>query len=121
MEARMRRIKELYEWGDITKEEYLKEKERIQQEIGMYVPFENPAKDLERLAGFLTSITKAREEANQEHRNKLARCLFQEVWVKDKQVAAVKPQPELALFFKLNYEEFVNKSLKTRPRGDLNP
>lgn len=61
-----------------------------------------------------------RKEANQEQRSKLARTLFQEVWIKDKQVVAVKPQPEFEPFFQLNYQEFVNKSLKMRPRGDSN-
>ena len=76
---------------------------------------------MEKLAEFLASIGSSWDEANQEQRNKLTRCLFQEVWVKGKEVLAVKPQPELLPFFELNYEEFVNKRLKTRPRGDSNP
>jgi hypothetical protein len=58
---------------------------------------------MERLARFLANVAQAWEEANQEQRNELARCLFQEVWVKDKQVVAVKPQAELEPFFKLNF------------------
>ena len=46
------------------------------------------------------------------------RSLFQEIWIKDKQVVAVKPQPELEPFFQLNYEEFVNKKFESAtPRG----
>jgi glucose-6-phosphate isomerase len=41
--------------------------------------------------------------------------LFQEIWIRNKQVVAVKSQPEFKPFFKLNYEEFVNKRLKMRP------
>ncbi len=69
----------------------------------------------------MADVADAWKEATQEQRNKLARTLFQEIWVKDKQVVVVKPQPELAPFFKLNYGEFVNKVLHMRPRGDLNP
>lgn len=103
-----------------NKEQYLREKAEIQQQL-IHAPAEDSSGGLERLAAFLANVAQAWEEANQEQRNKLARCLFQEVWVKDKQVIAVRPQPELAPFFKLNYEETVNKILNNRPRGDLNP
>lgn len=42
-----------------------------------------------------------------EQRNKLVRCLFQQVWLKDKEVVAVKPLPELEPFFRMNYEDFL--------------
>jgi len=113
----MERVKELYEWGDISKREYMKRKGLIQQEIKGFVRDEYANEDLVRLTEFLGNVAKGWQEANPEQRNKLARCLFQEVWVKEKQVVAVKPQPKLAPFFKLNYEEFVNSLLKKRPRG----
>jgi hypothetical protein len=43
--------------------------------------------------------------------------LFQEMWIRNKQVVAVKWQPEFKPFFKLNYGECVNERLKMRPRG----
>jgi len=116
LEARMERIRELYKWGDVDKKRYLKEKAEVRQQLQLHTPIQDPTESLERLAGFLANVAEAWEEANQEQRNKLARCLFQEIWVKDKQVVAVKPQPELAPFFKLNHEDSVNKILKMRPR-----
>ena len=65
---------------------------------------------------FLSSIGSAWDEANQEQRNKLTRCLFQEVWVKDKGVLAVKPQPELLPFFRLSYECH-SKDIRSDPEG----
>ncbi len=111
----------MYKWGDMTKEDYLKEKQAVLKELNALAPTENRTQNLERLAYFLTSVAEAWDEASQEQRNKLARTLFREVWLKDNQVVAVKPQPELEPFFQLNYEEFVNKVLKVRPRGDSNP
>jgi len=61
------------------------------------------------LAEFLKNVAKAWREANEEQRNKLARQLFDEIWVKDKQVIAVKPRPELKPFFQLSYEEWLKK------------
>ena len=72
-------------------------------------PPETKAKVLERLAEFLEDVPKAWKEANQEQKNKLARQLFDEIWVKDKQVIAVKPRPELKPFFQLSYEKWLKK------------
>jgi hypothetical protein len=35
--------------------------------------------------------------------------MFDQVWLKDKKVIAVKPVPELEPFFKLNYEDFCSQ------------
>ena len=120
-EAQLERIKNLYKWGDISREEYLKEKEGIKKELKALTPVESQAQNLDKLAKFLANIAQAWEEATGELRNKLTRSLFQEIWIKDEQVVAVKPQPELTPFFQFNYEEYVNKVLKKRPRGDSNP
>jgi len=48
----------------------------------------------------LANVAQAWEAANGEQRNKLARCLLQEVWVKDKRVVAVTPRPEFERFFR---------------------
>ena len=88
LEARMQKMKDLYELGDMSKEEYLRKREAIQKELRWLTPPEEEAKNLDKLAEFLVNVAEAWEAADQEHRNKLARCLFEEVWVKDKQVVA---------------------------------
>ena len=120
-EAQLDRIKKLYKWGDIAEEEYRRDREAIQKEMAALAPEASQTTNLDRLAKFLTNIGEAWKVASGEQRNKLARTLFQEIWIKDNQVVAVKPQPELEPFFELNYEEFVNKVLKKRPRWDSNP
>ena len=80
---------------------------------------------LDKLVQFLANIADAWDAASQEQRKKLARCLFQEVWIKGKEVIAVRPQLELKPFFDLNHkamEEKLSRSFwKWRPRGDSNP
>ncbi len=119
-EAQLDRIKKLYKWGDMGEEDYRLEKEAIQKEMVGLAPKTRQA-DLSKLALFLANIGEAWRVASGEQRNKLARTLFQEIWIKDSQVVAVRPQPELQPFFALNYEEFVNKVMKKRPRWDSNP
>ena len=113
LQARLQRLKELYKWGDIGKEEYQREKGQTEGNLAKLIPFNNSAEPLQRLAEFLANITAAWDKANNEQRNKLARCLFQEVWLKDKEVVAIKPQPEFEPFFKLNWDEF-SKVMKSK-------
>ncbi|MFC1982571.1 recombinase family protein, partial [Chloroflexota bacterium] len=119
LHARVQRLKDLYKWGDIGREEYQREKVQIEVQLSKLTPFTNSIEPLERLEEFLANITTAWDKATNEQQNKLARCLFQEVWVKDKKVVAVKPQPEFEPFFKLNWEEFskVMKSKDQAPPG----
>ena len=53
---------------------------------------------LDKLAQFMANIADAWDAASQEQRKELARCLFQEVWIKGKEVIAVRPQLELKLW-----------------------
>ncbi len=55
-----------------------------------------------------------------EKRNKLAGCLFEVVWIKDKKVITVTPRPEFKPFFQLSYEECL-KSSRCDPGGIRTP
>jgi len=85
LEARLQRMKELYGWGDITREQCLAEREAINKDLKSLAPAEEHGKNLDKLAQFLANVADAWGEANQEQGNKLARRLFQEVWIKDKE------------------------------------
>lgn len=119
LQSRIGRLKELYKWGDIGREEYHSEKDQIEGQLAKLISFKTSAEPLKRLAEFLANVTIAWDKANNKQKNSLTRCLFQEVWVKDKEVVAVKPQPEFEPFFKLNWEEFtkVMKSRSQAPPG----
>jgi len=109
LKAQLERLKKLFAWGDLSEKQYLAEKGNTLERLRALVPPETKSKVLEGLAEFLKNVAKAWKEANQEQRNKLARQLFDEIWVKDKQVIAVKPRLELKPFFQLSYEEWVKQ------------
>ena len=125
LEARLDRIRELYGWGDLTREQYVEERDMVKQELTLLSPIEEKDASLDRLAQFLASVADGWTQANQDQRNRLARCLFQEVWIEEKQIVAVKPQPEMKPFFDLNFEamrERLSRNFgKWRPRWDSNP
>ena len=102
-ESRLQRIKELYTWGDITKQEYRIQRDVVQRELAAIPTREGNTQNLERLASFLRNVVEGWRAASQEQRNQLARALFEEVRVRDKQMVAVRATPELEPFFRVSY------------------
>ena len=122
LEGRLRRTKDMYGWGDITEEEYRNQRDAINHELNE-LPIENQdERTLERFANVLKSVKAGWTEASQAQRNRLARVLFEEVKVHDKQVLVIKPVPEIEAFFRVSYE-CQQKSLAGDPvrsrTGDL--
>ena len=113
------RLKELYEWGHKSKTEYLADYAVIDRELRQLPSLENDDDTLTKLALFLKNIVKAWEQATQEQRNRLLKCLFEAIWIKDKRVSAVTPRPEFQPFFELQYADMSQHVLHWRPRGGL--
>jgi len=112
LEGRLRRLKEMYEWGDYTRAAYETRKIDIVKQLDALTPTLGKTDHLDKLAQLLSDVPAAWEMATQEQRNKLARTVFDQVWVKDNVVVAVKPRPELEPFFRLNYEEFLEQIIE---------
>ncbi|MFC1994468.1 recombinase family protein [Chloroflexota bacterium] len=121
LETRLRRVKELYEWGHKTKEEYLADCSEIRHELQKILPEKLNVDVLVKLADFLRDIRSAWKQASQEARNRLATTLFEAVWIKDRKVVAVTPRSEFKPFFDLQYAGKSNYVLQMRPRRDSNP
>lgn len=111
-----------HRWGHKTKADNLADYAAIKRElVQLPDPCTVDSKVLDRLAMFLKDITVAWERANQEERNTMASCLFEVVWIKDKRVVAVTPQPDFKPFFDHVYEGKEEGVCVWRPRGDSNP
>jgi len=114
LERQLKRARELYEWGDYSKAEYETRRDKILDQLTILTVPHQPAEHLEKMARFLADMPAAWAEATLEQRNKLARCLFNQVWLQDKEVVAVKPLAELEPFFRLNYEDFCKRNIEDR-------
>jgi len=112
LERQLKRAKELYQWGDYSKAEYETRRDNILDQLRQLTVPQQPAEHLEKMAQFLACVPAAWAEATPEQRNKLARCLFDQVWLKDKEAIAVKPIAELEPFFKLNYEQYYKQNIE---------
>ncbi len=108
LERQLERERDLYRWGDLTEGEYKRRRDDIRRQLDALNPVPSGSDNLPRLAQFLTDVSSAWESATAEQQNKVARALFEEIWIKDKEVVFVKPRPELDPFFRLNYEESIS-------------
>ena len=99
--GRLERIKELYAWGDMTREAYQAERDRLEARLAAAKGTGERAALLERAAAFLRDLPAAWQAATPEQRNALARVVFRSVELVDDRVAAVVPQPDFAPFFNL--------------------
>jgi DNA invertase Pin-like site-specific DNA recombinase len=102
--ARLERLKKLYTWGDLAEADYLAQRRQITAELDRLEPSTSNGAPVEKLAEFLRNVATAWEEASQELRNRLGRQLFEAVWVRNDKVVAVRPRPELRMFFRMNLE-----------------
>ena len=112
---------ELYKWGDISREQYRAESREIEDELARLPNPIDVDGNMEKLAQFLRNVSSAWRQVTQEKRNKLARSLFESVWIESQMVLGVTPSPELEPFFDLQYSELSNDVLQWRPRPDSGP
>ena len=120
LQGTLERLKELYKWGDISREQYHAESREIEDELATVQTPMDVDGNMEKLAQFLRDVASAWQQASQAHRNKLARSLFESVWIENQKVLGVTPRPELKPFFDLQYSELSNDVLQWRPRPDSN-
>ena len=93
------------EWGDKPESEYLDEKRELMDKLETLSPQEQHTPPiLSRLERFLTNVSGAWEQATPDQRNRLARQLFDSIWVKNERVVKVRPRPELRPFFQISEE-----------------
>ena len=114
LESRLNRLKDLYEMGDKPREEYLRGRDGILSELARLKPAEDKKFDLDQAARLLGEFCRAWSRANPEQQQKIARLVFEEIWVENKQVVAIKPRPVFEQFFALDCCE-------RRKRRDSNP
>jgi site-specific DNA recombinase len=97
--SRIERIAEMYKWGDLTREAYRGERQRLEKELGTLRAVTSQAEVLVQASTLLKDLPAAWEAATPEQRNGLARLVFESIEIEDDRVIAVVPQPDFAPFF----------------------
>jgi hypothetical protein len=96
---RLERITELYKWGDLTREAYTDERDRLQAELATLQGAVDASGLLTQAAAFLRDLPSMWKEATAEQRNAMAALVFESVEIKDDRVVAVVVNPQFAPFF----------------------
>ncbi len=103
LENRLTRLKKLYEWGDLSPEEYRLQRDQLRGELAALPPSSSTKSEtLNRLNNFLQNVGEAWKQANQEQRNKLAKTLFESIRIENTKIKGVTPQIEYTPLFVLN-------------------
>ncbi len=84
--------------GDLTEPQYVMRRQALEEELQRTAPPTNP--DLDRAQALLENFARFGDtEPNPTERHKLIRTLFAQIWAKDRQIVAVKPNPAFAPYF----------------------
>ena len=117
----MERIKDLYEMGHKSRQEYLADYTAIMRKLESLPEPAVDGEGLEKLAAFLEDIALAWEEATQEQRNRLASQIFEVAWIENKELVAVTPRSEFKPFFDLQYQGMPEAVVHIGRRGGAKP
>ncbi|HEY1688825.1 MAG TPA: recombinase family protein [Solirubrobacteraceae bacterium] len=96
--SQLERLRDLYVMGDLTKPEYVMRRQALEEELQRTKPPTNP--DLDRARAILEDFARFwAAEPEPAERRKLVLSLFEQVWQKDGQIVAVKPNHAFASYF----------------------
>ena len=113
--AKLERTKEMYSWGDLTREAYVAQRDHIERELALLKGTTDYASSVAQAAALLRDLPAAWDRATAEQRNDLARLVFQSVEIKEDRVVAVLPTPEFAPFFNLVEETETGRLVLSAP------
>jgi site-specific DNA recombinase len=98
LENKLKRLKRLYTWGDLSEEEYREQRDQMRNELAALPPTTISRREtIERLATYLQDVGNAWRDATQEQRNRLAKVLFESIRVENHNIKGVTPQTELTV------------------------
>jgi site-specific DNA recombinase len=115
IENKLKRVKNLYTWGDLSSEEYRVQRDQLRSElVALPQATTTRGETLERLASYLQNVGEAWRSATQEQRNKLAKTLFESIRIEDRTIKGVTPQIEFTPLLVLNH---LNKDFHPECQG----
>jgi DNA invertase Pin-like site-specific DNA recombinase len=120
----LRRLQELFVLGDLTKAQYVMRRQAVQDELERLAPPADPQlTEAEKVLADFASFWEREQSPAERHR--LLATLFEQVYLDDGQVVAIKPQPAFAAYFQAICENpqtpTGNDRCQERERRDSNP
>jgi hypothetical protein len=103
LEERLRRTRDLYELGDLTRPEYIARRDAIHTELDSLAP--NPIPDIDQASKVLEDFTIFwTTETDPGAKRQFLGLVFAGVWLEELRVVAVQPRPSFLPFFEGRHE-----------------
>jgi hypothetical protein len=96
VQLRLERLRDLYKWGEIERQEYLSERDALKTRLAALRPHREP--DLEEAAKLLENIGELLQQATLEELDKVFHALFERVYIDRDHpghIYAIEPKPPL--------------------------
>jgi hypothetical protein len=120
LEQRLRRMRDLYELGDLDRPAYLARRDAIHAELADLAP--DPLPDLEQARKVLDDFGIFwRLETDPDAKRQLLGLLFEKVWLDERRVVAVQPKPAFASFFRHPHRKPLQKGVQRAGATGLEP
>lgn len=98
LEERLRRMRDLYELGDLDRAEYVSRRNAINAELDAMAP--GPLLDHDHAREVLKDFSIFwREESDHDAKRQFLSLIFEGVWLDDRRVVAVQPKPSCLAYF----------------------
>jgi site-specific DNA recombinase len=98
LQERLRRTRDLYELGDLTRPEYIARRDAINTELATLTP--DPIPDLDHARKVLDDFTLFwQNETNPDAKRHFLTLIFDGVWLDQDRIVAVQPKPSFLPFF----------------------
>ncbi len=98
LEERLRRMRDLYELGDLRRTEYVARRAAINAELSALIP--GPIPDLDQARKVLEDFTIFwNNEPDPANKRRFLALIFENVWLDQDRVVAVQPKPSFLPFF----------------------
>jgi len=95
--AQLERLKDLYQMGDLDRNDYVRRRERLQRQLSQAMPPPIRTLDVERATQLLGDLPTLLDAATPTQRRALLRQVLTSVWIEKFAVTAIKPSANFLL------------------------
>ena len=118
LKDRRKRLRDLYEMGDIERTEYRAKCAEIDEALDSMAP--GPTADLDRARAVLDDFGRFwKDETDPTKRRELVGQLFERVWIDDSRIVAVRPSSAFAPFFQQRANRPTNDNAAPKRSGEV--
>jgi hypothetical protein len=97
LRAQLERIRDTYQLGDLSREEYLRRREQLQRRLAQATPPPSRVLDIERATNMLSDPPALIDAATREQQRAFIRLVVTKIWIEKLAVTAIQPAANFLL------------------------